>query len=53
MTTAEYWELGSFPISKTEEITKKFEHQKLRAKNTLNMIKVVKRVLGILSPKPD
>ena len=43
MTTAEYWELGSCPISKTEEITKKLEPQKLRAISTFKMIKIVKK----------
>ena len=53
MTTAKYWELGSCPISKTEEITKKFEPQKLRAINTFEVIKNVKMVLGALCPNPD
>ena len=53
MTTAEYWEPNSCPISKTEDITKIFEPQKLRAINTFDVIKIVKSVLGIPSPNPD
>ena len=53
MTTAEYWELGSCPNLENRRDNKKFETQELRTIKTFDVIKIVKRVLGILSPNPD